>query len=41
MDFGGFLKTGVFNSADLSVTTGMTLLLIASLLNRPSKKNEA
>lgn len=41
IDFGGFLKTGVFNSADLSVTTGMTLLLIASLLNRPSKKNEA
>ncbi len=29
MDF-GFAKTGIFNAADLSVTTGMVLLLIAS-----------
>jgi signal peptidase II len=38
MDFGGVFKTGVFNIADLSVTTGMVLLLISSFLNRPSKK---
>ena len=41
MDFGGIFKTGVFNIADLSVTTGMVLLLISSFLNRPSKKAEA
>ena len=41
MDFGGVFKTGVFNIADLSVTTGMVLLLISSFLNRPSKKAEA
>lgn len=29
MDF-GFVKTGIFNAADLSVTTGMVLLLVAS-----------
>ena len=40
MDFGGVFKTGVFNIADLSVTTGMVLLLISSFLNRPSKKAE-
>ena len=40
MDFGGILKTGVFNSADLSVTTGMILLLLASFINRPSKNSE-
>ena len=26
----GFFKTGIFNIADLSVTTGMILILIAS-----------
>lgn len=40
MDFGGMLKTGVFNSADLSVTTGMILLLLASFINRPTKNSE-
>lgn len=38
MDFGGVFKTGVFNIADMSVTTGMVLLLTASFINRPSKK---
>ena len=37
MDFGGVFKTGVFNIADMSVTTGMILLLISSFINRPSK----
>ena len=30
LDFGGVLKTGIFNIADLSVTTGMILILISS-----------
>jgi signal peptidase II len=30
MDFGGPLKTGVFNIADLAITTGMVLLLIST-----------
>ena len=38
MDFGGVFKTGVFNIADMSVTSGMILLLISSFINRPSKK---
>jgi signal peptidase II len=37
MDFGGVFRTGIFNVADLSVTTGMILLLISSFLNRPKK----
>ncbi|MDC1266058.1 signal peptidase II, partial [Flavobacteriaceae bacterium] len=41
IDLGGVLKTGIFNSADLSVTTGMILLLMSSFLNRPSKTTEA
>jgi len=40
IDLGGVLKTGIFNSADLSVTTGMILLLLSSFLNRPSKTAE-
>ena len=31
LDFGGMFKTGIFNIADLSVTTGMILILISSL----------
>ena len=31
LNFGGVLKTGIFNIADLSVTTGMILILISSL----------
>ena len=30
LDFGGMFKTGIFNIADLSVTTGMILILISS-----------
>ena len=30
LNFGGVLKTGIFNIADLSVTSGMTLILICS-----------
>ena len=37
IDLGGVFKTGIFNTADLSVTTGMILLLLSSFLNRPSK----
>jgi signal peptidase II len=40
MDFGGVFRTGIFNVADLSVTTGMILLLISSFLNRPKKTVE-
>ena len=38
MDFGGVFKTGVFNIADMSVTSGMILLLMSSFIKRPSKK---
>ena len=31
LNFGGIFKTGIFNIADLSVTTGMILILISSL----------
>lgn len=41
IDLGGVFKTGIFNSADLSVTTGMILLLMSSFLIRPSKNTEA
>ena len=40
IDLGGVFKTGIFNMADLSVTTGMILLLLSSFLNRPSKTIE-
>lgn len=30
INLGGFFKTGIFNIADLSVTTGMILIIIAS-----------
>ena len=32
MDFGGVFKTGVFNIADMSVTSGMILLLMSSFI---------
>ena len=35
LNFGGIFKTGIFNVADLSVTTGMILILISSF-----KKNK-
>ena len=34
LDFGGIFKTGIFNIADLSVTTGMILILISSFKNK-------
>jgi signal peptidase II len=35
LDFGGIFKTGIFNIADLSVTTGMILILISSFKKNP------
>ena len=34
IDLGGIFKTGIFNIADLSVTTGMILILISSFKNK-------
>jgi signal peptidase II len=41
IDLGSLFRTGIFNSADLSVTTGMILLLISSFFSRPSKTIES
>lgn len=38
IDFGGVFKTGIFNVADMSVSAGMIMLLIASFVNK--KKDE-
>jgi signal peptidase II len=38
IDLGGVFKTGIFNFADLSVTTGMIMLLLSGIFN--SKKKE-
>ena len=35
LDFGSIFKTGIFNIADLSVTTGMILILISSFKKNP------
>ena len=35
LDFGGMFKTGIFNIADPSVTTGMILILIYSFKKNP------
>lgn len=35
LDFGGMFRTGIFNVADMSVTTGMLILLYASFFNKP------
>jgi len=35
LNFGGVFKTGIFNIADLSVTTGMILILISSFKKNP------
>jgi signal peptidase II len=37
LDFGGKLQTGIFNIADVSVTTGMITILVASFLHRKQK----
>lgn len=34
IDLGGVFKTGIFNVADLSVTTGMILLLYSGIFNK-------
>jgi signal peptidase II len=38
IDLGGKLRTGIFNIADVSVTTGMIMILVASFLFRKKKK---
>ena len=35
INLGGIFKTGIFNIADLSVTTGMILILISSFKRKP------
>lgn len=39
INLGGIFRTGIFNVADLSVTTGMVMLLFSGIFN--SKKNKA
>lgn len=34
IDLGGVFKTGIFNMADMSVSTGMIMLLVASFIHR-------
>ena len=34
IDFGGSLRTGIFNIADVSVSTGMIMLIIAAFFNK-------
>jgi len=38
LDFGWKLKTGIFNIADMSVSTGMIMILVASFLYRKKKE---
>lgn len=38
IDFGGMFRTGIFNVADMSVTSGMIMLLMASFVHK--KKEE-
>ncbi|TPV35793.1 signal peptidase II [Paucihalobacter ruber] len=38
LDFGGVFRTGIFNVADMSVTTGMIILLYASFFIKPKKE---
>jgi signal peptidase II len=41
IDFGGSLRTGIFNLADISVSFGMILLLIAAIQNAKKQKKNA
>lgn len=41
LDFGGKLKTGIFNIADVSVTTGMIMILVASFLYKKKHPEKA
>jgi signal peptidase II len=38
IDLGGKLRTGIFNIADMSVSTGMILILVASFIYRKHKE---
>ena len=38
IDLGGKLRTGIFNIADMSVSTGMILILVASFIYRKQKE---
>ena len=40
IDLGGVFKTGIFNIADVSVTTGLIMLLVASFLFKKSPAKE-
>ena len=40
IDLGGVFKTGIFNVADMSVSTGMILLLIASFVHKKKEEKE-
>ncbi len=39
IDLGGVFRTGIFNMADVSVTTGMIMLLIASFKKKKQQDN--
>jgi signal peptidase II len=39
INLGGVFKTGIFNIADLSVTTGMIMLLFSGIFNSKKNKN--
>lgn len=41
IDFGGVFRTGIFNVADMSVTFGMILLIIASFQQKKKEKLNA
>jgi len=38
IDFGGMFKTGIFNVADMSVTGGMIMILLASFIYKKPKE---
>ena len=38
INLGGVFKTGIFNVADLSVTTGMIMLLLGGIFNKKQKE---
>ncbi len=40
IDLGGVFRTGIFNVADLSVTTGMIILLFSGIFNNKKKRKD-
>lgn len=40
IDFGGMFRTGIFNVADMSVTSGMIMLLVANFINKKKESPE-